>query len=97
MPVFRNSFPVNHRQGAVVIDEALLHMEAQRAKSKPDFISKTEGALQELDETGYWLEPIRESGVDGSSTMSNLQAEANELLAIFVALTRTAKLNKVRS
>jgi four helix bundle protein len=32
------------------------YREACRAKSNPDFISKIEGALQELDETAYWLE-----------------------------------------
>ena len=31
------------------------YREAQRAKSNADFISKVEGALQELDETTYWL------------------------------------------
>jgi four helix bundle protein len=30
--------------------------EAQRAKSNPDFISKIEGGMQELEETAYWLE-----------------------------------------
>jgi four helix bundle protein len=28
--------------------------EAQRAKSNPDFISKIEGGMQELEETVYW-------------------------------------------
>ena len=32
------------------------YREACRAKSNPDFISKLEGSLQELDETHYWLE-----------------------------------------
>ena len=32
------------------------YREACRAKSDADFISKIEGALQELDETLYWLE-----------------------------------------
>src|SRR5216117_1595278 len=31
------------------------YREARRAKSDADFISKMEGALQELDETAYWL------------------------------------------
>jgi four helix bundle protein len=31
------------------------YREAQRAKSNADFINKIEGALQELDESGYWL------------------------------------------
>jgi len=34
------------------------YREAQRAKSTADFISKIEGALQELEETRYWLELI---------------------------------------
>src|SRR5437762_1080506 len=32
------------------------YREAQRAKSTADFISKIEGALQELAESAYWLE-----------------------------------------
>ena len=32
--------------------------EACRAKSNADFVSEIEGALQELDETAYWLELI---------------------------------------
>jgi four helix bundle protein len=39
------------------------YREAQRAKSIADFLSKTEGALQEADETGYWLELLEESGI----------------------------------
>ena len=36
------------------------YREATRAKSDADFISKIEGALQELDETQYWRELIGE-------------------------------------
>jgi len=36
------------------------YREAKRAKSAVDFISKIEGALQELDETCYWLELIED-------------------------------------
>jgi four helix bundle protein len=72
------------------------YREAQRAKSIADFLSKTEGALQEIDETGYWLELIQDAGVDNSALLTELRTEATELLAIFVALTRTAKLNKLR-
>jgi four helix bundle protein len=39
------------------------YREAQRAKSDADFINKIEGALQELEETAYWLELLAESGV----------------------------------
>jgi len=39
------------------------YREAQRAKSNADFISKVEGALQELEETRYWLELLAEAGL----------------------------------
>ena len=35
------------------------YREAYRAKSPADFINKMEGSLQELDETGYWLELLQ--------------------------------------
>ena len=73
------------------------YREAQRAKSTADFISKTEGALQEVEETGYWLELIQESGIETDGSINALRAEAKELLAIFVAITRKAKQNKLRS
>ena len=39
------------------------YREARRAKSNADFVSKIEGALQELDETQYWLELIGEAEI----------------------------------
>src|SRR4030067_1356104 len=37
------------------------YREGIRARSNAEFISKIEGALQELEETGYWLELLLES------------------------------------
>ena len=42
------------------------YREAQRAKSDADFINKVEGSLQELDETAYWLELLKESGMSST-------------------------------
>ena len=67
------------------------YREAQRAKSLSDFISKAEGALQELYETVYCLELIDGAAVAPSGAATNLRTEAEELLAIFVAITRNAK------
>jgi four helix bundle protein len=72
------------------------YREAQRAQSIADFLSKTEGALQEIDETSYWLELMEDSGIGAPDATSALKAEAKELLAIFVAITRKAKSNKLR-
>jgi four helix bundle protein len=70
------------------------YREACRAKSPADFISKMEGSLQELDETGYWLELLTESGIMTANQLADLQKENNELTAIFVASVITAKKNK---
>ena len=72
------------------------YREAQRAKSIADFLSKTEGVLQEVDEAGYWLELLEDSGIGAEGANRVLRAEANELLAIFLAITREAKSNKLR-
>jgi four helix bundle protein len=41
--------------------------EAFRGRSDAELISKLEGALQELDETIYWLELLIESGLSEAS------------------------------
>ncbi len=67
------------------------YREARRAKSNADFISKIEGALQELDETGYWLELLQDAGVNRSEAAEKLVLEADELTAIFVTMVRGVK------
>jgi four helix bundle protein len=67
------------------------YREACRAKSNADFVSKVEGALQELDETLYWLELLQESCSGKAAQIGPLAAEANELISIFVTVTRSVK------
>src|SRR5512137_2307038 len=63
------------------------YREARRAKSDADFISKIEGALQELDETIYWLELLAESGIVKPERLKPLMDECEELIAMFVTMT----------
>lgn len=70
------------------------YREACRAKSPADFINKMEGSLQELDETGYWLELLSESKIVPAERLVALQKENDELTAIFVASVKTAKKNR---
>ncbi len=72
------------------------YREAHRGRSTAEFISKLECVIQELDETAYWLELLAEAGIVTPAKLSSLLAEANELMAIFVASVRTAKNNKRR-
>ena len=65
--------------------------EAQRAKSNADFISKIEGGLQELEETGYWLELLHDCGFGQAEKLKKLRNETNELIGIFVAIVNRTK------
>jgi four helix bundle protein len=61
-----------------------------RARSKAEFIAKIGIVVEEIDETVFWFELMVDSGIFVADKMSNLQKEANELLAIFAASKRTA-------
>jgi four helix bundle protein len=54
-------------------------------------ISKLEVAIQELDETMYWLELLAEANIVTAGRVEPLLAEANELMAILVASVKTIK------
>ncbi len=72
------------------------YREACRAKSNADFVSKIEGALQELDETAYWLELLRDADVTDATQVKPLSDETNELISIFVSVARSVKTSNVR-
>jgi len=67
------------------------YREAHRAKSDADFISKIEGALQEADESHYWLELLSESGACKPERLHALMQETDELIAILVTIVKKAK------
>lgn len=65
--------------------------EARRPKSPKDFISKIEGAIQELEETGLWLEFIVDHKLMAQAKLKALFQEATELNAILTTLVRNTK------
>lgn len=67
------------------------YREATRARSRAEFISKIEGGLQELDESGYWLELLSESGIVAKARLADLCVETEEKIAIFTSSALTAK------
>ncbi len=67
------------------------YREGTFAKSKADFVSKIEGALQECEETRYWLELLEDSGMATNEQLADLQQEAKELVAILVTIARKSK------
>ena len=65
--------------------------EGHRSRSDAELISKYEGALQELDETMYWLELLVEAEIVKAGRLQPLMVEANEIISILVASVRTIK------
>jgi four helix bundle protein len=64
---------------------------AGRSRSKAEFIAKIGVVVEEADETVFWLEMLADSGIVRPEKLANLQAEANELVAIFTASRKTAR------
>jgi four helix bundle protein len=67
------------------------YREGHRAKSDADIINKFETALQELDETDYWLGLLIKAEIVQSQKLESLIQETNELLAIFTAIVTKIK------
>ena len=69
------------------------YREADRARSKAEFIAKMGDCLKELDESVYWFELLVEGGVMPGEKLSILMREADELIAIFVTIIKRTKKN----
>jgi four helix bundle protein len=67
------------------------HREGTRSRSDAEFVSKLEGAQQELEETIYWLEPAAAAHVVPTTQLQPLVREADELMAMLVASVKTVK------
>ncbi|MFZ4463445.1 MAG: four helix bundle protein [Bacteroidales bacterium] len=67
------------------------YREANRSRSKADFISKIKICESESNETVYWLEILSEMNwINYEKAEINLK-EANELLALFTSISNSSK------
>jgi len=73
------------------------YREAQQSKSMADFTSKSEGALQELEESAYWLELFEASRTAVDTGVRDLHSETLELVSIFVTLVQRAKRTRAQA
>ena len=69
------------------------YREASRTRSRNEFISKIEQCAQEADETQLWLELLRDDCGVNLPEISVLWQEADELIAIFVTMSKNTKNN----
>jgi four helix bundle protein len=67
------------------------YREGHRAKSDADIVNKFETALQELDETDYWLDLLVKAEIVTVHKLESLIKETNELLAIFTTIVTKIK------
>ncbi len=68
--------------------------EAVRAQSHADFIAKMSIALNEAEETEYWLDLLHETDYVDNSAFHAIQSQNGELLRLLMAICKTANTKK---
>lgn len=92
LPKQREEVKIIARQFLRAATSVAAHIrEASRDRSADEFVSKLGGALQEADETQFWLELLREDCAARSESLDMLHREAKELIAIFVTMIKASK------
>lgn len=66
------------------------YREGTRARSTAEFVSKLGGGQQELEETCYWLELLRDAEIFEAAKLADLENEADELGKIFTTCIKNA-------
>ena len=66
---------------------------ACRGRSTSEFIAKLSIVVEEADESSMWLEMLEESGIYRGEDIKLLKKEARELLYIFSASRKSARIN----
>ena len=67
------------------------YRESNRSGSKAEFRSKIGIVEQEADESLYWLELLKDSGIAKGALLEELLVEADELVAIFTTIGKKSK------
>lgn len=67
------------------------YAEACHPKSTADFVHKIGSAMQELEETRYWLDLLVAGKFMTAKRMSKLQNEVDQLMAIFATMIKNSK------
>ena len=67
------------------------YREGSRSRSVAEFVSKLGGALQELEETMYWLELLQDAQIVKASRLESLADESGQIVAMLASSINTAK------
>ena len=91
LPTDRVSRAIGHQAFRSATSVGAQYREACRSRSNAELTSKLEAALQEVDETDYWLEILVDAGKVTAERLAQLRAETNELTGIFVTTIKNLK------
>ncbi len=86
----------NHLQGQLIRSSTSVAANYRAtcvAQSKRSFVSKLGIVVEEVDESLFWLEFIRDENLLKYEDLNSLLLEATELTAIFIASRKTAQLS----
>jgi four helix bundle protein len=67
------------------------YRQAQRTREPAVFVSKVEAAIQELEETVYWIELLIDASLVSAAKLAKLHQEAEELIVLLAASLKTAR------
>lgn len=91
LPKSEESFIVKKQIIRSATSVAANYRAACRARSENEFFSKLSIVVEEADETEFWLEIIKESGIDDSKRANELLKESGEILKIVSKSRKTLK------
>ena len=89
----RKEFIISNQLGRSGLSIGANIREAQYGHSKADFIAKLQIALKEANETGYWLDLLRETALLSEEDHKRLSNACAELRVILIRSVNTAKAN----
>jgi four helix bundle protein len=93
IPSSRKGLVIQTQLAKAASSAAANYRAAQRARSRAEFISKLSIALEEFDESAFWLEFLPDARLIPLEAVDELITEAGELATIVVASRRTARKN----
>ena len=67
--------------------------ESRNAQTVKDFLTKLYIASKEADETGYWLELLKETGYITEEQFESLNQDCEEILKLLASIIKTTKKN----
>jgi four helix bundle protein len=94
LPNKRSANIIGNQLGRSASSLAANYRAACRARSHAEFISKIGIVEEEADESTFWLDISSETLCASLHLVSPLLNEARELMAIFTAASKTAKMNR---